>query len=126
MRYGDLFNNIFNGMRYEDAGVVDIELVRGSDCSINFNGWTKDDAIWDLTNENIRCEVKPAIDIRRYADVSLAKSDGGITVDTNNLTLHFKGEEIAKLKGSTYFYDIVIDDIAYIRGRVILSGRVTR
>lgn len=111
-------------MNYNEIGIYDIELVRGTPEDVPFYGWEKDGEEWDLEQEEVKVQVKASIDVNRYAELTLTVANGGLTVAGNSVTLHFK-EDTAKLQGNVYYYDISIGEKPYVGGKVIMTGKVT-
>lgn len=112
--------------KYTDqTAEFDMQAIRGQLAVFMFNNWTVDGAPYNLENLDIRMDVKEQIDIDRYAVASLRPGEG-LVVNENNLTVELAGDMFSGLCKSTYYYDIVIGDTVYIRGKILLSGRVTR
>lgn len=112
--------------RYTDQTAdYDIELIRGQSDSRLFQNWVQDGTPLILEDRDVRLDIKEKVNILRYPVQSL-RPGNGLEVTGNSLTVNFSTENTESLQKDTYFYDIVLDDKVYIRGKIILSGRVTR
>lgn len=110
----------------EQTAQLDLNLIRGQEETFIFSSWEKDGVPFILEGKRVRMDVKKQVDICRYPELSL-RAGSGLIVEGNNLTVVISPEMSACLcGGDKYFYDIVVEDIVYIRGSINLTGRVTR